>query len=226
LSWLSASTVDDTAYNEGTWDANTDAPTKNAVRDKVETMDTAIGLNTSKVTNATHTGEVTGATTLTIANRTGADTGVVTGTKGTSGDLAEWNADGDLVDGPTPPTGTIVGTTDTQTLTNKRITSRTGTAASSASLTINSDNYDRYTITALAADMLINNPTGTPTDGQKLMIRIKDNATARAITYGAQFRAIGVTLLTTTVISKTHYMGFEWNSADSKWDGLAIGSEA
>lgn len=51
----------------------------------------------------------------------GADTTVLTGTPGTNGNLAEWNADGDLVDGPTPPTGDIVGTTDTQTLTNKTI---------------------------------------------------------------------------------------------------------
>ena len=44
------------------------AKTINDVRDKVDAMDTAIDLNTAKVTNATHTGEVTGATTLTIAN--------------------------------------------------------------------------------------------------------------------------------------------------------------
>jgi len=31
-------------------------------------MDAAIALNTAKVTNATHTGDVTGATALTIAN--------------------------------------------------------------------------------------------------------------------------------------------------------------
>jgi len=43
--------ADDTAYNATSWDANTDAATKNAIRDKVETMDTAIGLNTSKLTN-------------------------------------------------------------------------------------------------------------------------------------------------------------------------------
>ena len=43
--------VDDTAYNATTWNTNTDAPTKNAVRDKIETMDTAIGLNTAKDTN-------------------------------------------------------------------------------------------------------------------------------------------------------------------------------
>lgn len=61
-------TVSDVAYDATTWNTNTDAPTKNAVRDKISTMDTAIGLNTAKVTNATHTGEVTGATALIIAD--------------------------------------------------------------------------------------------------------------------------------------------------------------
>lgn len=56
----------DTAYNATSWNTNLDSATKNAIRDKVETMDTAIGLNTSKVTNATHTGDVTGSGALTI----------------------------------------------------------------------------------------------------------------------------------------------------------------
>lgn len=56
-------------------------------------------------------------------SRSGSDTKLVTGTVGTDGDLAKWNADGDLIDGPTPPTGTIVGTTDTQTLSNKTLAS-------------------------------------------------------------------------------------------------------
>ncbi len=43
--------ADDTAYDATSWNANLDAATKNAIRDKVETMDVAIGLNTSKVTN-------------------------------------------------------------------------------------------------------------------------------------------------------------------------------
>ena len=37
----------DTAYNATSWNANTDAATKNVIRDKVETMDTAIGSNTT-----------------------------------------------------------------------------------------------------------------------------------------------------------------------------------
>jgi hypothetical protein len=43
--------ADDTAYNATSWDANTDSATKNAIRDKVDAMDTAIGLNTAKSTN-------------------------------------------------------------------------------------------------------------------------------------------------------------------------------
>ena len=56
-------TVSDTAYNATSWNTNTDAPTKNAVRDKVETMDTAIALNTAKVTypsgDSTKVGHIT-----------------------------------------------------------------------------------------------------------------------------------------------------------------------
>lgn len=58
----------DIAYNATSWNTNLDAATKNSIRDKIETMDSAISLNTAKVTNATHTGDVTGATALTIAN--------------------------------------------------------------------------------------------------------------------------------------------------------------
>ena len=39
--------TDDTAYNATSWNTNTDSATKNAIRDKVETMDTAISSNTS-----------------------------------------------------------------------------------------------------------------------------------------------------------------------------------
>lgn len=48
--------------------ANQDAATKKYVDDDNATQDTAIGLNTAKTTNATHTGEATGATALTIAD--------------------------------------------------------------------------------------------------------------------------------------------------------------
>ena len=85
----------------------------------------------------------------------------------------------------TPPSGTAVGTTDTQTLTNKRVTGRVTSEASSATPTINTDNSDAHSITALAVAItsMTTNLTGTPTNFQKLIIRIKDNGTARAITW-------------------------------------------
>ena len=82
--------ADNTAYNATSWDANTDSATKNAIRDKVETMDTAIGLNTDKVTNATHTGDVTGSTALTIAAKA-VDVAMIA--DGTDGELITWGAD-------------------------------------------------------------------------------------------------------------------------------------
>ena len=62
-------------------------------------------------------------------------------------------------------------------------------------------------------------------NGQKLVIRIKDSGTARALTYDTQFRGIVGTLPNTTVISKTLYMGFIYNSNDTKWDLVAFAQE-
>lgn len=85
---------------------------------------------------------------------------------------------------------------------------------------------DMVIITAQAAGLTLANPTGTAIDGLGLVIRIKDNGTARSIAYGSQYRAIGVTLPTTTVISKTHYLAMIFNNTDTKWDVLAVGAEA
>lgn len=85
---------------------------------------------------------------------------------------------------------------------------------------------DMVKITAQAAALDLANPTGTAVEGHGIVIRIKDNGTARAITYGTQYRAIGVTLPTTTVISKTLYLAMVFNATDTKWDVLAAGQEA
>ena len=85
---------------------------------------------------------------------------------------------------------------------------------------------DLVKITAQAAALTLANPTGTFTEGQALLFRIKDNGTARAITYGAKFRALGVTLPTTTTISKTTYLGVIYNATDDKFDVLGVNTEA
>lgn len=105
---------------------------------------------------------------------------------------------------------------------------RTTTETSSATPTINTDNTDIHTITALATAItsMTTNLSGTPVNGQKLIVRIKDNGTARAITWGASFASRGATLPTTTVLGKYHYVGLIWNSTTSTWDAVAAVTEA
>jgi hypothetical protein len=63
---LQPANISDTAYDATSWNwVTTIAPSKNAIRDKIETMDSAIALNTAKVTNATHSGDIVGATSTT-----------------------------------------------------------------------------------------------------------------------------------------------------------------
>ena len=121
--------------------------------------------------------------------------------------------------------GSVVGTSGVQTITNKRIQSRISSAAS-GDITPDVSSYDIYVRTAQAAAIALNNPTGTPAQGEKLIIRLKDNATARTISYGSQYRGLEFALPTTTVSNKTLYMCFIFNNDDTKWDMVAINQEA
>lgn len=85
---------------------------------------------------------------------------------------------------------------------------------------------DLVTITAQASALTLANPTGAFSEGKSLMIRIKDNGTARGIVFGSNYRAIGITLPSTTVINKTLYLGIIYNSTDGKWDVLGLNQEA
>jgi hypothetical protein len=114
----------------------------------------------------------------------------------------------------------------TQTLTNKRIDPRVSTAASTATLSPDVSAFDQYNLTAQAAALTVAAPTGTPVDGSKLIIRILDNGTARAITWNATYTVIGVTLPTTTTASKTTYVGCVYNATATRWDVIAVTTQA
>lgn len=103
---------------------------------------------------------------------------------------------------------------------------RTTVVTSSATPAPNADTDDVYALTALAAAATFAAPTGTPVNGQPLTIRIKDNGTARTLAWNAAYRAVGVTLPTTTVLSKTHYLQALYNAQDSKWDVIVVVREA
>lgn len=103
----------------------------------------------------------------------------------------------------------------------QRVTSE----ASNATPTPNADTTDVHIITAQAAAATFGAPTGTPTQGQMLIVRIKDNGTARALSWnsgaGGYRASSDLALPTTTTVSKTLYCGFMYNATDSKWDLLA-----
>jgi len=114
------------------------------------------------------------------------------------------------------------------TIQNIRIVPRVTTITSSATPTINTDNTDCVTITAQSAAIgsFTTNLTGTPNNFDRLTIRIKDDGTARAITWGASFEAKGASLPTTTVISKVLTVGFIYDTVTSKWGCVATAQEA
>lgn len=123
-------------------------------------------------------------------------------------------------------TGGFTTINGTATLTNKRIDPRVTSTTSASSLTPDVSAADIYAYTALAADLTINAPTGTPVDGDKLIFRILDNGTTRSLTWNATYTVIGVTLPTSTTANKMVYVGCIYNAANTRWDVIAVATQA
>jgi hypothetical protein len=125
-----------------------------------------------------------------------------------------------------------VVTFTTTGIANTRVNIRTANngANTSGTLTPNSDTTDQFNMAGLSGTVTIASPSGTPVDGQKLNIRIKDAGTAQSLVWttgGANaYRPIGTTLPTTTTANKYIYVGCIYNSTDSFWDVVAVNQEA
>jgi hypothetical protein len=167
------------------------------------------------------------ATLKTDLGLTGTNSGDQTTVSGQAGSVAHaatFDISGGAAAGSTFD-GSAAKTVDYSTVGARPDTPRIQSVSSASTVTPTFSN-DQVNITALAAACQLLNPTGTAVAGRKLVVRIKDAGAAKALTYDTQYRAIGVTLPTTTVISKTLYLGFIYNSADTKWDCVAVAQEA
>jgi YD repeat-containing protein len=153
-------------------------------------------------------------------------TGVATGATANSSDaalLARANHTG---------TQSLDTTVDSATRLALTAAERTNIAANTASRTIaaaaaspapastSSRNY--FVLSAQNAAAPFANPTGAPAHGDTLFIDIKDDGTARGITWGTAYRDFaGYGLPSTTVATKWIYLAFKFNATDAKWDLIA-----
>ena len=101
---------------------------------------------------------------------------------------------------------------------------RVVTVADAASVTINGDTTDMaiQTNTQAVGTLTINAPTGTPVSGQKLIFRLQ-STNIQTFSWNAIFQGSTDLALPTasTGSSKYDYMGFIYNTVNSKWQMVA-----
>jgi hypothetical protein len=108
-------------------------------------------------------------------------------------------------------------------ITGSRINPRSINATSSVIFTPDLNLADVFTITSQSVALTFANPIGNPVEGQRMLIRIKDNATSRGLNFsGSQYRAsTDLSFPVSSSANKTLYLGFVYHGFDAKWDLLA-----
>jgi len=121
------------------------------------------------------------------------------------------------------PAGSIAATDVQAAIAELDIT--VATAADATSITPACDTADivKQTNSQAAGTLTINAPTGTPNDGQELMLRIK-STNVQTFSWNATYRGSLDTPLpvSTYAGSTTCYLGFRYNATDLRWDLVAV----
>lgn len=113
----------------------------------------------------------------------------------------------------------------TDTLSNKNIQARVVVIADGTSITINGDTTDIATQANTQpglSTLTINAPTGTPFNGQKLILRLQ-STNAQVFSWNAIFAGSSDLALpiVSSGASRYDYLGFMYNSTAAKWQLLA-----
>jgi hypothetical protein len=107
---------------------------------------------------------------------------------------------------------------NTELITASYVGNQTSITSSATPTPTGDRKHNELYITALAVAANFQAPSGTPTNGNTLTIRVKDNGTARALTWNAIFNPRYATLPTTTTVNKYLHIEFVYNSTANTWD--------
>lgn len=111
---------------------------------------------------------------------------------------------------------------------NVQLPSQSLIQSSTSPIPINTSDYAVLSVNGHSVNIVISSDTGIPKDGQKFLIRLKDDGTARSITWpttGKTFRAVGGALPTVTTPGKLVYVECIYNEMDAVWDVVRVTHE-
>lgn len=164
-----------------------------------------------KITDLSASGALAGSEVFELV--TGGDNYKVTATQIQTFVLASYAGDSSIIGVGTITTGTW----------NALVKQRVQTVVSSASITPLAGSIDMVRVTSLAINTTINNPSGSPVEGQILDLRIRDNGTGRTIGFGAGYRfSSSLANPGTTTANRTIYYKFKYNETEAYWDCVEI----